>query len=253
MSALELVVLSVLPLNAKSPVMIPVIVSVSPDTAVVMLDVPAILNDSPRLIAVPVLSSPTRVIDVDATPPNATPSTYCLVAASPLAVGAPRLVILAPLKLTDPVPEGDNTRSSLLLLVEILLSTICIASEYNELVLTDSADTVPDTNKSSAISIAEESSELKLLVITLFDFSVPDTVTPSLICTTDESSLCITLVYNVGVETDPVTINESLMVILVLSSELITLSVIRIFFNSTAPDPLGWILIVPLVVLVVII
>ena len=155
--------------------------------------------------------------------------------------------------MTEPELDPDKTRSSLLLLADMLLSTICIASEYNELVLTDSADTVPDINKSSKTSIAEESSELKLLVITLFDFSVPDTVTPSLICTTDESSLCITLVYNVGVETDPVTINESLMVILVLSSELITLSEIRIFFNSTAPDPLGWILIVPLVVLVVII
>jgi hypothetical protein len=61
MSALELVVPSVLPLNAKSPVLIPVIVRVSPDTAVVMFCVPAILIVSPEFKVTPVESSPTTV------------------------------------------------------------------------------------------------------------------------------------------------------------------------------------------------
>ena len=127
-------------------------------------------------------------------------------------------------------------------------SVVLTVSEFTVL-----AVTVPLTFRLSPTCMAVESSELKLFVTTSVDFTVPATCRPLLISMMDESSLCITLVTKVGADSvlaklaDPVTTKDSLTVMLVLSSELITLSVIRIFFNNTDPVPLGCRLMLPLV------
>jgi hypothetical protein len=116
---------------------------------------------------------------------------------------------------------------------------------------------VPLTFKLSLTWMAVESSELNVLVMTPVDLTEPVTCRPLLISMMDESSLLITLVTTVGADNvlaklaGPVTTNDSLTVMLVLSSELITLSVILIFFNNTDPVPLGCRLMLPLVMLVV--